>query len=67
MKITAGIATSSIPILTRFFWPPEIPRRAASPTRLDSKWSMPSTLDTWMMWTFLACCDAAFGKRSMAL
>mmetsp|Transcript_3815 Transcript_3815/g.10031 ORF Transcript_3815/g.10031 Transcript_3815/m.10031 type:complete len:85 (+) Transcript_3815:1992-2246(+) len=32
MKMIDGIATSSMPMLTRFFWPPEMPRFSSVPT-----------------------------------
>mmetsp|Transcript_4684 Transcript_4684/g.13774 ORF Transcript_4684/g.13774 Transcript_4684/m.13774 type:complete len:390 (+) Transcript_4684:1715-2884(+) len=38
-KRRAGSAASSMPTLTRFFWPPLMPRMRSSPTRVCCTWS----------------------------
>ena len=67
MKMIAGMATSSIPMFTRFFCPPETPRRAASPTRLSRMCVIASALIACTTSLTLAGLGEARGRRSIAL
>mmetsp|Transcript_3270 Transcript_3270/g.6932 ORF Transcript_3270/g.6932 Transcript_3270/m.6932 type:complete len:101 (-) Transcript_3270:1099-1401(-) len=65
-KSTEGIVTSSIPMLTRFFCPPEMPRFSSFPTTTFCTFSRLSTCTTCCTrWSFSACGLSA-GSRSIA-
>ena len=65
-KSSDGSATSSIPMLTRFFCPPEMPRREAPPQMAclcSERESSPITRSTHVS---TACADIERGSRSAA-
>mmetsp|Transcript_48716 Transcript_48716/g.93202 ORF Transcript_48716/g.93202 Transcript_48716/m.93202 type:complete len:112 (+) Transcript_48716:2378-2713(+) len=69
MKSTVGSETSSTPMLTRFFCPPDMPRRLTSPT--TELW-MRSRLSSWMAPSMMALrragsVDISTGSRRLAL
>mmetsp|Transcript_12322 Transcript_12322/g.36872 ORF Transcript_12322/g.36872 Transcript_12322/m.36872 type:complete len:223 (-) Transcript_12322:43-711(-) len=65
-KSRAGSAQSSMPQLTRFFCPPETPRRRSSPTTVSLTWSRPSISRTRPTKASRSSLETLLGKRMCA-